>query len=163
MAWNVADAAKELNYKYYFISINLNVNGHVWLLATMMDRRVISSKSPFSSSLPMRTIRSFLSPIITVGQIELFAFFHSWTLAVSVLDTWYPNVYGNTLPPTIFWCWLGIWSSLGQGSDLSLHCSCSNTEPFNALCWARIEPAAGAAETPPIPLHHSGNSYGTTL
>ena len=49
---------------------------------------------------------------------------------------------------------------LGQGSDSSHSCnlrhSCGNAGSLNALCWARESNLCpGAAEMPPMPLHHS--------
>lgn len=35
--WNVTKPTEELNSKFYLILINLNVNGHVWLMATIID------------------------------------------------------------------------------------------------------------------------------
>jgi len=51
---------------------------------------------------------------------------------------------------------------LGQGSDSSRSCnlrhSSRNAGSLNALCWARESNLCpGAAEMPPMPLHHSGN------
>ena len=37
--WNVVSATEELNFKFYLIliSLNLSLNGHMWLVATLLD------------------------------------------------------------------------------------------------------------------------------
>lgn len=33
---NVANTTEALNFKFYLIMINLNLNGHMWLIATII-------------------------------------------------------------------------------------------------------------------------------
>lgn len=35
--WNVASVSEQLNFKCYLILMNLNVNSHTWLVATIVD------------------------------------------------------------------------------------------------------------------------------
>ena len=42
--WNVDSVTEPLNLKCYLILINLNVNSHIWLIATIVDSEALGYK-----------------------------------------------------------------------------------------------------------------------
>lgn len=35
--WTVATGTEELNFKFYLIFVNLNLNSHMWLVMTILE------------------------------------------------------------------------------------------------------------------------------
>lgn len=49
--WNVPKVTKKLKFKFYFISITLNLNSYKWLVATALDNAVLKLGPPLATDL----------------------------------------------------------------------------------------------------------------
>lgn len=121
--WNVASAAEELNVKFCLFFMNLDLNSHVWLVATLLDSVEVASLLWLHDGVEMLIHCSSLGPILPV-----FTWRESPRITVSCTPLLAP----------LSWEWLLWLLSLGAGScvhDLVLP---SFLFFFCAVCVQRV-------------------------